>query len=64
MAHFDVPSGHVPLAAKPATLWLANFQQHSVPMMNIDHEHLTYFSQGRRFRLTDAHGNVVEDLIA
>jgi hypothetical protein len=30
----------------------------------IDHERLTCFYQGRRFRLTDVHGKVVEDLIA
>jgi len=30
----------------------------------VDHERLNYFYQGRRFRLTDAFGKVVEDLIA
>jgi hypothetical protein len=31
---------------------------------DINHERLTYFYQGRRFRLTDVHGKVVQDLIA
>jgi arylsulfatase A-like enzyme len=33
-------------------------------LMGIDHERLTYFHQGREFRLTDVHGRVVSDLIA
>jgi len=33
-------------------------------LMGIDHEQLTYKYQGRRFRLTDVAGNVVNDLIA
>jgi hypothetical protein len=33
-------------------------------LLGIDHERLTYFHQARRFRLTDVHGKVVEDLIA
>lgn len=32
--------------------------------LGIDHERLTYRFQGRDFRLTDVHGNVVHDLIA
>ena len=32
--------------------------------MGIDHERLTYKFQGRRYRLTDVHGKVIEDLIA
>jgi hypothetical protein len=32
--------------------------------MGIDHKRLTYKFQGRYFRLTDVHGNVVEKLLA
>lgn len=32
--------------------------------MGIDHERLTYRYQGRRFRLTDVHGNVIPQLLA
>ncbi|HYG77070.1 MAG TPA: DUF1501 domain-containing protein [Planctomycetota bacterium] len=32
--------------------------------MGINHERLTYKFQGRNFRLTDVHGNVVNDLLA
>ncbi|GAB5402708.1 MAG: DUF1501 domain-containing protein [Aureliella sp.] len=33
-------------------------------LMGIDHERLTYKYQGRRFRLTDVHGRVVDSIIA
>ena len=33
-------------------------------LLGIDHERLTYFHQGRRFRLTDVHGQVVRALLA
>lgn len=33
-------------------------------LMGVDHERLTYRSQGRKFRLTDVHGHVVDDIIA
>lgn len=33
-------------------------------MLGVDHERLTYKYQGRRFRLTDVHGNVVHDIMA
>ena len=32
--------------------------------MGLDHEKLTYKYQGRRFRLTDVAGNVINDLLA
>jgi arylsulfatase A-like enzyme len=31
--------------------------------LGIDHERLTYRFQGRDFRLTDVHGNVVRDIL-
>ena len=33
-------------------------------LLGVDHLRLTYRHQGRRYRLTDVHGNVVEDLLA
>ncbi len=33
-------------------------------LLGIDHERLTYKFQGRDFRLTDVHGNVVKDILA
>ena len=33
-------------------------------LMGIDHERLTYRHQGRRYRLTDVHGEVVRALLA
>jgi arylsulfatase A-like enzyme len=32
-------------------------------LLGIDHERLTYRFQGRYYRLTDVHGNVVHDII-
>ena len=32
--------------------------------LGIDHEKLTFRYQGRRYRLTDVHGNVVKDLLS
>ena len=33
-------------------------------LLGIDHERLTFKYQGRRFRLTDVHGHVVEEILA
>ncbi|MEM7603281.1 MAG: DUF1501 domain-containing protein, partial [Verrucomicrobiota bacterium] len=33
-------------------------------LAGIDHERLTYFHQGRRFRLTDVHGHVIKDILS
>jgi hypothetical protein len=33
-------------------------------LLGVDHERLTYRYQGRDFRLTDVHGNVVKDILA
>jgi hypothetical protein len=33
-------------------------------LLGIDHERLTFKYQGRRFRLTDVHGHVVEDILS
>jgi hypothetical protein len=41
-----------------------DFQATLLHLLGIDHERLTYRTQGRRFRLTDVHGRVVQDLLA
>jgi uncharacterized protein (DUF1501 family) len=33
-------------------------------LLGVDHERLTFLHQGRRFRLTDVSGKVIEDLLA
>jgi Protein of unknown function (DUF1501) len=41
-----------------------DFQATLLRLLGVDHERLTFFFQGRRFRLTDVHGQVVEALLA
>lgn len=41
-----------------------DFQATLLHLLGVDHERLTYFSQGRRFRLTDVHGKVVKAILA
>jgi hypothetical protein len=41
-----------------------DFQATILHLLGIDHERLTYRYQGRRFRLTDVHGEVVEPILA
>ncbi len=41
-----------------------DFQATLMHLMGVDHERLTYKYQGRRFRLTDVHGNVVKDILS
>jgi hypothetical protein len=41
-----------------------DFQATLLHLLGIDHERLTYFYQGRRFRLTDVSGQVVDALLA
>jgi hypothetical protein len=33
-------------------------------LLGVDHKKLTYRFQGRDFRLTDVHGNIVHDILA
>jgi len=40
-----------------------DFQATMLHLLGIDHEQLTYKHQGRRYRLTDVHGKVVNDLL-
>ena len=41
-----------------------DFQATLLHLLGIDHLRLTYKHQGRRYRLTDVHGEVVEPLLA
>jgi hypothetical protein len=41
-----------------------DFQATLLHLLGIDHERLTYKHQGRRYRLTDVHGEVVNDILA
>jgi uncharacterized protein (DUF1501 family) len=41
-----------------------DFQATLLHLLGIDHQRLTYKHQGRRYRLTDVHGEVVEPLLA
>jgi hypothetical protein len=41
-----------------------DFHATMMHLLGVNHERLTYFYQGRYFRLTDVHGKVVKDLIA
>lgn len=41
-----------------------DFQATLLHLLGVDHERLTYFSQGRCFRLTDVHGKVVKAILA
>ena len=50
------------IADKP--VHVHDFQATLMRLMGIDHERFTYLYQGRRFRLTDIAGKVVEEIIA
>jgi len=41
-----------------------DFQATLLHLMGFDHERLTYHHQGRRYRLTDVHGDVVKGILA
>ena len=41
-----------------------DFQATMLHLLGIDHERLTFKKQGRRFRLTDVHGDVVTKVLA
>ncbi len=53
--------GYNPISGK---LHVHDLQATLLHQMGIDHEKLTYPFQGRNFRLTDVHGEVVHDLLA
>ncbi len=52
---YNIAENPVPIHDVQATL---------MHLLGIDHERLTFKYQGRRFRLTDVHGNVVDDILA
>ncbi|MCB0685213.1 MAG: DUF1501 domain-containing protein, partial [Saprospiraceae bacterium] len=41
-----------------------DFQATVLHLLGLNHEQLTYKFQGRRYRLTDVHGQVVNELLA
>ncbi len=41
-----------------------DFQATLLHLMGMDHKRLTFKYQGRRFRLTDVHGNVIKDILS
>lgn len=41
-----------------------DFQATLLHLLGVDHERMTFLHQGRRYRLTDVHGDVVRDLLA
>ena len=47
----------------PGAVHVHDLQATILHLLGIDHEHLTFPYQGRRFRLTDVHGHVVRDLL-
>src|SRR5207248_8781124 len=47
----------------PRPVHVHDLQATILHLLGIDHTRLTYFFQGRRFRLTDVHGHVVHDLL-
>jgi hypothetical protein len=51
-------------AFTPGAVHVHDLQATILQLLGIDHKQLTYLYQGRRFRLTDVHGHVVQDLLA
>jgi ssRNA-specific RNase YbeY (16S rRNA maturation enzyme) len=41
-----------------------DFQSTVLHLLGFDHERLTFKHKGRRFRLTDVHGQVVHDVLS
>jgi uncharacterized protein (DUF1501 family) len=48
----------------PGAVHVHDLQATILHLLGIDHERLTYMYQGRRFRLTDVEGHVVDDILA
>ncbi len=48
----------------PGAVHVHDLQATILRLLGIDHTRLTFQFQGRRFRLTDVHGHVVDDLLA
>ena len=47
-----------------APVHVHDFQATLLHLLGLDHEKLIYKHQGRRFRLTDVHGEVVKDILS
>jgi hypothetical protein len=41
-----------------------DFQATLLHLLGMDHERFTFKHQGRRYRLTDVHGNVIKDILS
>jgi hypothetical protein len=50
-------------AFTPGAVHVHDLQATLLHLLGIDHQQLTYLYQGRRFRLTDVHGHVVQDIL-
>jgi hypothetical protein len=48
----------------PGAVHVHDLQATILHLLGIDHERLTFKFQGRRFRLTDVHGHVVQEVLA
>jgi hypothetical protein len=48
----------------PGAVHVHDLQATILRLLGIDHERLTYMYQGRRFRLTDVEGHIVNDILA
>lgn len=48
----------------PGAVHVHDLQATMLHLLGIDHERLTYLYQGRRFRLTDVNGHIVDDILA
>ncbi|HEY3855834.1 MAG TPA: DUF1501 domain-containing protein [Verrucomicrobiae bacterium] len=48
----------------PGAVHVHDLQATILHQLGVDHEQLTYLYQGRRFRLTDVYGHVVQDIIS
>lgn len=64
-----VDSSGAPMTAdkskfQPGLVHIHDLQATLMHLLGIDHTNLNYKYQGRRFRLTDVHGHVVQDLMA
>ncbi|MDG1833387.1 MAG: DUF1501 domain-containing protein, partial [Verrucomicrobiota bacterium] len=50
--------------AKESPVHVHDFQATLLHLLGIDHERFVYKHQGRRYRLTDVHGKVVNDILS
>jgi hypothetical protein len=51
-------------AITPGAVHVHDLQATILQLLGVDHTQLTFTYQGRRYRLTDVHGHVVQDLLA